>query len=49
MFNLYRTDNDAWPSGEGINNAKVWKHSDFRNVPYVHVYKLYEKMTAKEY
>ncbi|QBG48330.1 alpha/beta hydrolase [Verrucomicrobia bacterium S94] len=48
MFNLYRTDEDAWPSREGINNIRVWKHSDFRNVPYVHVYQLYEKITGKE-
>ena len=49
MFTQYRTDDNAWPSREGVgNNIRVWKHSDFRNVPYVHVYQLYEKLTTKE-
>ena len=46
MFTQFRTDPNKWPSHE-VNGPKIWKHSDWKNVPYVHVYKLFEKMTGK--
>jgi hypothetical protein len=47
MFTDFRTDAGAWPSQE-IDGTKIWKHSDWKNVPYVHVYQLFEKITGKE-
>ena len=48
---LFMTDEDAWPQTEepwdeeeqGGEEIPVWHHSDFKEVPYQHVRKLYEK------
>jgi len=47
MHSLYMTDLASWPS-EDMSGNKIWKHSDFMDVPYVHVYKLFEKITTQE-
>jgi hypothetical protein len=47
MFTEFRTDPDKWPSKQE-DGTKIWKHSDWKNVPYIHVYKMFEKITGKE-
>jgi len=43
------TDPSKWYDREKPYNGQyVWKHSDFKNAPYVHVYKLFKKITGKE-
>jgi hypothetical protein len=42
----FMTDFNRWPSIQS-DGAKIWKHSDWKNVPYVHVYKLFDKITGK--
>lgn len=49
MHNLYMTDSSEWifkkPSS---NQENEWRHSSWKDAPYVHVYKLFEKITTKE-
>jgi hypothetical protein len=40
------TDLQKWPI-EDIDDNKLWRHSDWKNVPYVHVYQLFEKIVTK--
>lgn len=47
MSALYMTNPSVWPNEDQQHN-KEWRHSDFRNVPYVHVFKLFDKITTKE-
>lgn len=47
MSTTYMTDSGQWPNEDNDNN-KEWRHSDLKNVPYVHVYKLFDKITTKE-
>lgn len=47
MHSLYMTDPASWPS-EDVNGNKIWKHGDLKDVPYVHVYKLFKKLVTKE-
>jgi pimeloyl-ACP methyl ester carboxylesterase len=47
MHSEFMTDFTRWPS-EQSDGTKIWKHSDWKNVPYVHVYKLFEIITGKE-
>ncbi|QBG49011.1 hypothetical protein EGM51_16985 [Verrucomicrobia bacterium S94] len=42
----YMTDQAAWHHRE--NNVPKWWHSDIKDMPYVHIYKLYNKVTGKE-
>ncbi len=30
------------------NGSFVWQHSDFRDAPYAHVYKLFEEIVTQE-
>lgn len=43
----FMTNPGQWPN-EDNNHNKEWRHSDLKKVPYVHVYKMYEKITGKE-
>ena len=47
MFNLFRTDPAKWLFEDSDHN-KLWRHSDWKDAPYVHVYKLFDKITGKE-
>ncbi|QBG49014.1 hypothetical protein EGM51_17000 [Verrucomicrobia bacterium S94] len=41
------TDSGKWWHKDDDNQIE-WRHSDLKNMPYVHVYKLYEKITGME-
>jgi len=42
----FMTDPNAWHHKE--NNIAKWWHSDIADMPYVHLYQLYEKIVTKE-
>jgi len=43
------TDPGNWfEEDQEFQGRPAWHHSDFRHAPYVHVYKLFEKITGKE-
>lgn len=48
MPTTYMTDPGIWIRTDKYNGTFEWRHSDFRDVPYVYIYKLYEKITTKE-
>lgn len=37
---------DKWPNEE--DNVLIWEHSDFKNVAYFFVYKLFDKLIGTE-
>jgi hypothetical protein len=44
----FMTDPAQWyDKNNPYNGQYVWHHSDIKNAPYVHVYKLYNKITGK--
>jgi len=47
MSTEYMTDSAQWPHKDNDDNIE-WRHSDFRDVPYVHIYQLFEKIVTKE-
>jgi hypothetical protein len=42
------TDSDNWFDDDKYLGRATWHHSDWKNAPYVHVYKLFDKITTKE-
>ncbi len=40
------TDSDLWPNIQG--GKPIWKHSDINEMPYVHIYKVFNKITGKD-
>jgi hypothetical protein len=45
----FMTDSARWyDQDDEYNGQPVWHHSDWKNAPYVHVYKLFEKITKGE-
>ncbi len=46
MHSLFMTDPDEWPTKDGGNPE--WRHSAIRDLPYVHNYKLFDKLNGKE-
>ncbi len=46
MSALYMTDPGAWHHKE--SNVAKWWHGDITDMPYVHLYQLYEKIITKE-
>jgi len=44
----FMTNPDNWFHDKTYQGRPAWRHSDFRDAPYVHVHKLYEKLTTKE-
>ena len=43
------TDPSNWfDSEQEYQGRAAWYHSDIKDAPYVHIYKLYNKMTGKE-
>ncbi|QBG46694.1 hypothetical protein EGM51_04505 [Verrucomicrobia bacterium S94] len=48
MSALYMTDPDSWFDDDKYLERATWHHSDWKNAPYVHVYKLFDKITTKE-
>ncbi len=41
------TDPARWIRSEKYNEKKEWRHSDFKDAPYVHVWKVFEKITTQ--
>jgi hypothetical protein len=48
MHSLYMTDPSRWPIEDSDDN-KIWRHSDWKDAPYVHVYKLFNKLIKRNY
>ncbi len=45
----FMTDPNNWfDPNQKYNGNPAWHHSDWKNAPYVHVYKLFEKIVTKE-
>jgi len=45
----FMTDPAQWYDDlDEYNGQPVWHHSDLRDAPYVHVYKLFDKITGEE-
>ena len=39
-----KTNEKKWPRDEIYLNHKEWRHSDYKDVPYQHVFKFYNKI-----
>ncbi len=42
--NNFKTDKTKWPRTEQFDGVKEWKHSDYKDITYQHVFKFYDKL-----
>ena len=48
MSTLYMTDPDNWfDPDQKYQNRPAWHHSDIKDVPYVHIYKLFNEISGR--
>jgi hypothetical protein len=44
----FMTDQGQWYKPEKYLGRYIWRHSDWKDAPYVYLYKLFDKITGKE-